>query len=466
MATPPIFQLEKLMDTDEKQHKRFSQMCEAFKQKYGSRPEFIARAPGRVNLIGEHIDYCGYSVLPMAIEQDICAAVKKTNTGEIRICNLDAKNYKDFTTSIKNIVIDKSNPQWFHYFFCGFKGIVENESLQEPVGMDILVHGTVPKNAGLSSSSALVCVAGLATAFANGKSISKLNMADICAKCERYIGTQGGGMDQSISFLAEKGAAKLISFNPLRTEEVSLPDGSVFVISNCCVELNKAATSHFNQRVAECKISTKVLAKQNGVDITSVKTFKDLQTKLEASFDKILDLVKTGLHDEPYSRSEILEILGISDEQLVEYCLSENTKDVQTFRLRQRSEHVFSEAQRVLKFKEACDSKDMQNKNEALGNLMTASHVSCSKSYECSCLELDQLTQLCRDSGALGSRLTGAGWGGCAVSIVPSEKLESFLTKVKTQYFDNLGQRMTGRTMDEVLFATKPGSGAAVYVVN
>lgn len=462
MACPPIFKIDSLLESNDKQHVRFMKMTEAFKTKFGNEPDFIARAPGRVNLIGEHIDYCGYSVLPMAVEQDICAAVRKNNSQEIRLTNLDSEQYCDYATNISDIKIDRSNPRWYHYFFCGFQGVSDHLKLTKLEGMDILVHGNVPKNAGLSSSSALVCVSGLATAHANGKSISKLDMADICARCERHIGTQGGGMDQSISFLAEVGQAKLISFNPIRTEEVSLPEGSVFVISNCCVELNKAATSHFNQRVAECKIATQILAKQNGIDGSTVKTFLDLQSALDASYGRMLELVRNGLHEEPYQRSEILNILGISNDDLFSSCLSERTRDVQIFKLHQRAEHVFSEAQRVIEFKETCDS-DVENKSQLLGALMSGSHASCSQLYECSCKELDLLTDLCRGAGALGSRLTGAGWGGCAVSIVPASSLKSFLEAIASKYYDVSCPKLGGRMLEEVLFATKPGRGAAIY---
>ncbi|TRY97358.1 hypothetical protein DNTS_033004 [Danionella cerebrum] len=253
-------------------NERLQQIKDVFKSKFGRTPLFYARAPGRVNLIGEHIDYCGYAVLPMAIEQSILAAVFVNDSKTIHLANTDQK-YKSF-------------------------------------------DGSIPASSGLSSSSALVCCAGLLT----------VALAETCAKCERYIGTEGGGMDQSISFLAEEGTtldsrgalghvsspgadgasqlklqmllprgtfplkhltlqprrgthasdykskehissqsdillapAKLIEFNPLRASDVSLPGGAVFVIANCCVEMNKAASSHFNMRVVECRIATKAI---------------------------------------------------------------------------------------------------------------------------------------------------------------------------------------------------------------
>lgn len=118
--------------------------------------------------------------------------------------------------------------------------------------------GSVPKSAGLSSSSALVVCSALTTLYANKLELTKSELAEICAISERYVGTQGGGMDQAISCLAEVGSAKLIDFNPLKVTNIELPEGSQFVITNSCVEMNKAASNHFNTRVAECRIASQV----------------------------------------------------------------------------------------------------------------------------------------------------------------------------------------------------------------
>uniref|UniRef100_A0A8C5WS74 Galactokinase 2 n=1 Tax=Laticauda laticaudata TaxID=8630 RepID=A0A8C5WS74_LATLA len=209
-------------------------------------------------LIGEHIDYCGYSVLPMAIDQDILIAAEPLNNPILHLANTDP-SYSDFNTDANDIQIKQTKPLWHNYFLCGFKGIQDRFNLRKPSGINCLVEGTIPPSSGLSSSSALVCCAALVTLVANAKTLSKVELANLCSKSERYIGTEGGGMDQSICFLAEKGTAKLIEFNPLKATNVKLPGGAVFVIANSCVEMNKAATSHFNIRVMECRLATKVL---------------------------------------------------------------------------------------------------------------------------------------------------------------------------------------------------------------
>uniref|UniRef100_A0A8C0YN57 Galactokinase 2 n=1 Tax=Cyprinus carpio carpio TaxID=630221 RepID=A0A8C0YN57_CYPCA len=323
---------------------------QAFHGKYGQEPLFFACAPGRVNLIGEHIDYCGYAVLPMAIEQNIVAAVSVSDSKTIQLANTEPK-YKDFSVSVDGLSIDRENPQWHYYFLCGVRGIQEHLSLSSLAGMCCMVDGTIPASSGLSSSSALVCCAGLVTMEACQKALSKVTLAETCAKCERYIGTEGGGMDQSISFLAEEGTAKLIEFNPLRATDVRLPDGAVFVIANCCVEMNKAASSHFNTRVVECRIATKMLAKARGLDWSRLLKLGDLQKELQVSLEQMLELVEELLHPEPYSREEICKTLGISTEQLCEDILSANTQHATDFKLYQRARHVYSEAARVLQFK-------------------------------------------------------------------------------------------------------------------
>uniref|UniRef100_A0A4W4GCR7 N-acetylgalactosamine kinase n=1 Tax=Electrophorus electricus TaxID=8005 RepID=A0A4W4GCR7_ELEEL len=440
-------------------HVLLRKLKEAFLGKYEESPLFYACAPGRVNLIGEHIDYCGYAVLPMAIEQNILAAVSVNNSQMIQLANTDPK-YKDFTISVSGITIDRENPQWHYYFLCGVKGIQEQLSLSSQVGIRCVVDGTIPASSGLSSSSALVCCAGLVTMEANQQSISKAMLAETCAKCERYIGTEGGGMDQSISFLAEEGKAKLIEFNPLRATDVKLPGGAVFVIANSCVEMNKAASSHFNIRVVECRIATKVLAKVSGLDWSSFQKLGDLQTELGLSLEKMLELVEEVLHPEPYSRDEVCKILGINTEQLSVNIVSANTRHVSHFRLYQRARHVYTEAARVLQFKAVCDLAPAGAVLQ-LGKLMNQSHASCRDLYECSCPELDQLVNICLQAGAVGSRLTGAGWGGCTVSMVPTERMDSFLQTVKELYYMPDARRAA--LIKQSLFATRPGGGATIF---
>lgn len=454
-ANPP--KIKTAINTNE----RLKNLKNTFETKYGESPLFYACAPGRVNLIGEHIDYCGYSVLPMAIEQNILAAVSVNNSGTIQLANINPQ-YQDFKQSCpEDITIDRDNPKWYYYFLCGVKGIQERFGITRLAGMSCVIDGTIPPSSGLSSSSALVCCSALLTMEANEKSLSKVSLAEICAKCEQYIGTEGGGMDQSISFLAERGTAKLIEFQPLKATDVKLPEGVVFVISNCCKEMNKAASSHYNIRVVECRIATKMLAQARGLDSSRLLKLAQVQTELKASLEEMLTLVDEVLHPEPYSREEICMVLCITLEQFSTDLLSANTQDVTHYKLHKRAKHVYGEAARVMMFKSVCDSGPAES-IQLLGELMNKSHASCRDLYECSCPELDQLVDICLKSGAVGSRLTGAGWGGCAVSMVPSEKIESFLQAVREAYF--LPDPRRAAMEKQSLFVSKPGGGAAVIL--
>ncbi|XP_077424267.1 N-acetylgalactosamine kinase [Vanacampus margaritifer] len=456
MATnPPKLKVSVIDD------ERLQNLKKTFEREYGGSPLFYAFAPGRVNLIGEHIDYCGFSVLPMAIEQNIIAAVSVNNSGTIQLANINPLYNNIAVSCSEEIVIDRANPKWYYYFLCGVKGTQEKFGMTNLPGMACVIDGNIPPNSGLSSSSALVCCAGLVTTEANQKSLSKVALAETCAQCERYIGTEGGGMDQSISFLAEKGTAKLIEFDPLRATDVHLPASAVFVISNCCVEMNKAATSHFNIRVVECRIATKMLAQAKGLNPNRLLKLAQVQTEMDASLEEMLALVDEVLHPEPYSREEICKVLGVTFQQFSTELLSANTQHVTHFKLHQRAKHVYGEAARVLRFKNVCDGAPTES-IQLLGDLMNQSHASCRDLYECSCPELDQLVDICLKSGAAGSRLTGAGWGGCAVSMVPIDKVQSFLQAVREAYY--LPDPRRAAMEKESLFVSKPGGGAAIYL--
>ena len=189
-----------------------------FKCKFGRQPDVIVRVPGRVNIIGEHIDYCGYPVFPMAIDRSILiAASRSDDDGLVRLCNTDDTLFPDFSCNVSAFSINQP-PKWHDYFLCGLRGVLDSsgDSINSGRGLQALVDGSIPPAAGLSSSSALVCGSAVTCRILilNDHRIAKHEIASACSKFEQLIGTQGGGMDQAIQMLAEAGTAKFVQFFP------------------------------------------------------------------------------------------------------------------------------------------------------------------------------------------------------------------------------------------------------------
>eukprot|EP01116_Phalansterium_solitarium_P017015 TRINITY_DN4090_c0_g1_i3.p1 TRINITY_DN4090_c0_g1~~TRINITY_DN4090_c0_g1_i3.p1 ORF type:complete len:480 (-),score=186.28 TRINITY_DN4090_c0_g1_i3:1341-2780(-) len=476
MASPPTYDQLSLIypagDTDAVAQ-RFASLEARFVELYGGKPEFYVRAPGRVNLIGEHIDYSGYGVLPMAIELDTVVAVRRlshvesgSGAAQLRIGNTRRDEFAPHTADNADgdVVIDSQRHGWHNYFLAGYKGVMEQLRPATPLSLQCVVDGLVPMGSGLSSSSALVCAAALATAAAyepHPPLLSKVDIATLCARSERYIGTQGGGMDQAISFLAQPGKAQLIEFDPLRPSDVVLPPGAVFVIANSLVQANKYYSA-FNLRVVECRLAALVLAARLGVPLDGVRRLGHVHALSGRSLADMLAAARELLHPAPYSLDEVAAAIG-SDVETVRTTYVGSVGGA-SFDLHRRAVHVFAEAQRVYTFRDVC-AQATSDGLQRLGELMNDSHASCSQLYECSCPELDQLTSICRAAGALGSRLTGAGWGGCTISLVPEAKLEGFLEAVRRDYYAAGPLRLDAAAVDaqHALFVSRPGNGAAIY---
>lgn len=443
------------------QTERYKNLAAKFEAEYNCKPDFFARAPGRVNLIGEHIDYSGYGVLPMAISQDIviaAAVVKDSFVSKCRVANVKS-SHASFEFDPNNIVIDTAKHHWGNYVLAGFKGAADAISGTH-APLYLMVDGIIPSGAGLSSSSALVCCVALAVANAYSHLFTKVQFADLCAKCERLIGTEGGGMDQSISFMAEKGTAKNIMFHPLRATQVNLPEGAAFVVADSSVVSEKQVTAatHFNLRVVECRMSALLLAKKEGAkNWKECRTMSKAQTALELSVEQLKEKVEKHLHPGSYSLDELSTEFGMTETEIIEELMSPSTAGQKSFKLHDRARHVLTETLRVDAFRSTCESA---TSSEAalteLGKLMNESHASCKDDYECSCEELDELTSICRSLGAFGSRLTGAGWGGCCVSLVKAVDVDKFLEQLKVKYFERRN------ISNGIVFASSPGGGAAI----
>ncbi|XP_026731904.1 N-acetylgalactosamine kinase [Trichoplusia ni] len=471
-------------------NERIKRLKDYFCEEFGCEPKFFVRVPGRVNLIGEHIDYCGYPVLPMALEQDILIAAAILNKPEVHLRNINNK-YDNFKMEVRscedlNIIPDSNGkPFWYNYVLCGVKGALEFLNDRIDSGLQIVVDGNIPPASGLSSSSALVSASCLAVLYAQKVPLSKTDIASLCAKCERYIGTQGGGMDQAIAFLAQKNCAQYITWQPLKATPVALPENAAFVVAHSISEANKAATNDFNRRVIECRLAAKIIVTRAGAATDKkIITLSQVQSKLDNSLEDMVKLVYEHLPKDLYTKSEICEILHVNEEELEQLYLTPNTSHLTEFKLKQRALHVYEEAQRVEDFRKQC-SQIVSNSNgqngvngksnaivcengdgddiiNILGNLMYGSHQSLNELYECSHDNLNHLVNLSKTMN-VNSRVTGAGWGGCIIALCHKDKVNSYIDMLIEEFYSKYCKIDKNKARSYV-FATTPNHGAEIYV--
>lgn len=458
---------------------RYEYIAERFYQEFHEWPTFFARAPGRVNIIGEHIDYSGYPVLPMALERDTVMAVKVCDEPKIYLKNCQKIKFPEQELDLRPEM--KEEHFWSNYFVAGYKAVAD--LFEQRKGMLIMVQGDLPQASGLSSSASITVCSALATLYANeGKrksykeflpenhpraqdmladyyiasdKITKTDLAESVTIQERLVGLACGGMDQAISILAEPGSASLIEFNPLRVHSVPLPDDCTFIIANSLTPSAKILTLPFryNKRVVECRIAIALICKYKSIHPIP-KTLKELQTIL-GSLDDAQSIINEAIPKDCYKTEELTSILGslselVQDVQYSDLVLEKNFE----YKPKQRAQHCYSEVKRVYEFRETC----LRGADPVrLGQLMFESHESCRDLYECSSDELDRLVALARQGGALGARLTGAGWGGCCVILVRNQDIEQLLRTLQGFYDNN-----PLITDDIYMFPSKPCRGACV----
>lgn len=208
--------------------------------------------------------------------------------------------------------------------------------------MKIALSGNIPPGSGVSSSSALVSSSVLATAVIYKLKLDRKRLASISAVCERYIGTQGGGMDQAIAYLAKEGCAQFIEFHPeLKASPLQLPPGACFVVANSLAEINKAATSDFNERVVECRLGCRLIAyRKEFENWRQILRFVDLQEALNCSLHDMEKYALEFVNKDVYKRSELCNIFQIDDATFQNEFLTCNTQHMQEFKLKQRTLHV------------------------------------------------------------------------------------------------------------------------------
>ncbi len=443
----------------------------------GQNPEFIVRAPGRVNLIGEHTDYNGYPVMPMAIDRDFVFVLAPRTDSTIDITN-GSPSFRRRTFDTRFPVTPYEQGDWGNYIKAAVHEILEAGWIdaKKAIGFQAVVGGTIPESAGLSSSSALVVASALAFLTVNNKQIDKDRLAELLARAERYVGSEGGGMDQAVSLLAETGKALKIDFFPLRTQLTSLPEKLSFVVCNSLIRAPKSESVRYayNRRVIECRLATALVAKaveeRSGKSIHPNRLADLSGQKLGLEQRTIDKIVAQTFGQKPLSLKEIAQHLGETTEAIQNRLCTLRDGSVLTeppdgFKIWNRYKHVVTEAQRVDLAVAAFGSGDAA----AVGRLMNESHTSCRDDYEISCPELEALVSIGREFGALGARLTGAGFGGCTVNAVPSNQVTRFISDVTSAYYHGYVRQERDRPftnytdLHDVIFVCRATTGAGAW---
>ncbi len=352
-----------------------SNLENAFTELFGKRAEVIAEAPGRVNLIGEHIDYSEGFVLPFAIADRTYALISRNSDGLVRIASQQRKN-RIFTIDIKDVKPGSAG-EWEKYVL----GVIWTLGVND--GVDILVDGHVPSGAGLSSSAALECSVAVGLNLLFNLKLSLENLARATQKAENdYVGMPCGIMDQSVSLMGREGSALLLDCRDLSTESVP------FDVASAGLELLIIDTQAHHALVdggyAERRASCEAVATQFGIPSMRHLTLE------------ILEARKSEISDTEYIRAR----------------------------------HAVTEIARVQEAVKALRANDFTT----LGRLINESHISLRDDYTVSCPELDVAVEASLSAGALGARMVGGGFGGSAIALINASSIESVKESIRNAY--------------------------------
>ena len=352
-----------------------SSIEEKFLQTFGEEPDLIAAAPGRVNLIGEHIDYSEGFVLPFAIKDRTTAAIRKRDDSTVRIASAQRRN-KIVTVDINNVKPGLKG-EWERYAL----GVLWSMGVK--TGVDLLIDGHVPLGAGLSSSAALECSVATAVNHLFDMGFSLEDLARLTQKAEnQYVGVPCGIMDQSVSLMATVGSALLLDCRDLSTRNIP------FDVASSGLELliidTQAHHALTDGGYAERRASCESVAAKLGI-----KSMRELT----------MDQLEAG-------KAQLTQ---------VEYV---------------RARHAVSEMKRVLDCVEALGKSDFVT----VGELINQSHISLRDDYTVSCPELDTAVDASLAAGALGSRMVGGGFGGSAIALIEASKTSETIHAVEKAF--------------------------------
>ena len=349
----------------------------AFAESFGGRPRLF-RAPGRVNLIGEHTDYTGGLVMPAAIDFSTWVAAGRREDRTIRAVSEGFPGALEFSLD----VAPKRQGNWTDYV-AGVAATLEAAG-HRLRGANLVIHGEVPVGSGLSSSAAIEVATALALLKNSDLFMEPMQLALLCQRAENeFVGMRCGIMDQFISFFGRENHALMLDCRSLTYGVVGLPSEASLVICNTMVK-HELASTEYNRRREDCEAAARIIGPLR--DLT-MDTFERLASNLP----------------EP---------------------------------VRKRSRHVVSENARVLQAAASLEQGDIK----AFGRYMGESHRSLRDDYEVSCRELDIMTELAgKLPGVYGSRMTGGGFGGCTISLVESSHVEDFVNQVTSGYARQTG---------------------------
>jgi galactokinase len=351
-----------------------------FRARFGTDPR-IFRAPGRVNLIGEHTDYTEGFVMPLAINLHAWVAAVPRNDQRIRVYSSNIGQMAELDLAKPAL---SAQGHWSAYILGVAAALIDaNHKIS---GADLLVRGDVPMGAGLSSSASVEVASGFAMLAVSGLSMPATELAKVCQSAEnQYAGAMVGIMDQMMACCGRENYALLLDCRTLGFELLPLFRDAQFVVCNSMVKHDHAA-NEYNQRRGDCETAARILASR----MPNVKTLRDVS----------IDDLERFAADLPST-------------------------------VYRRAHHVVTENARVLAARVALEKSDP----ELFGALLKQSHVSLRDDYNVSCAELDILVKLASNSpGVYGSRMTGGGFGGCTISLVATEHIEEFKRTIAEEY--------------------------------
>ena len=359
---------------------------------YGGTEDSVSvfSSPARINIIGEHIDYNGGMVFPAAINRYLYVAIRKRN--DTKIIYNDARFPGTFEFDVNDSFSYKKENDYANYLN-GILSQLKEKGFSFPCGFEILMASNVPAGGGISSSSALECGFAYAVSETFGFGIDRIEIAKLGQMSEHnFMNVNCGIMDQFIIAMGKKNTAVMLNCDTLEYQYAPLELGDYrFVVMNTNKQ-RKLADSKYNERRSQCEEALKIL-QDSGLKITA------LCQLTPDEWEKSKDAIK--------------------DEILLK-----------------RARHCIYENQRV---KDAVKVLEAKNLPE-LGKLLNASHKSLKEDYEVTGIELDTLAEEAqKQNGCLGARMTGAGFGGCAIALVHKDSIDTFIENVQKAYTEKIG---------------------------